>query len=129
MTKGLGQQKACVRYNIITSTLDVVLLYFLLPRYGMMGYFVSFLLTHLLNFALSLRRLLKITALEIPFHVPALTASAAMAAALGASFLSNIPMRIAAYIALLGSLLTLFRVISREDVSWLKGLITGKQTI
>ena len=42
MTKGLGQQTACVRYNILTSTLDVIFLFLLLPRYGMMGYFVSF---------------------------------------------------------------------------------------
>ena len=34
MTKGLGQQKACVRYNILTSAMDVVFLYLLLPRYG-----------------------------------------------------------------------------------------------
>ena len=57
MTKGLGQQTYCVRYNIITSALDLLLLYILLPRYGMYGYFLSFFATHLLNFALSIRRL------------------------------------------------------------------------
>lgn len=55
MTKGLGQQTYCVRYNIITSALDLLLLYILLPRYGMYGYFLSFFATHLLNFALSIR--------------------------------------------------------------------------
>ena len=61
MTKGLGQQKANVRYNILTSSLDVALLYVLLPRLGMQGYFISFLVTHLINFLLSLGRLMKIT--------------------------------------------------------------------
>ena len=61
MTKGLGQQKICVRYNILTSALDAIFLYLLLPKYGMQGYFFSFLVTHLLNFLLSLGRLLKIT--------------------------------------------------------------------
>jgi stage V sporulation protein B len=70
MTKGLGQQKICVRYNILTSALDIAFLYLLLPKYGMMGYFVSFFATHLLNFILSLRRLLKITHTRLPVTVP-----------------------------------------------------------
>jgi len=123
MTKGLGQQKACVRYNIITSSMDVALLFVLLPRYGMEGYFVSFFVTHLINFLLSLRRLLKIAGTTIPFHIPALTAAAALAAAWSAGFVVSPLWRGAAYIALLVSLLTVFRVISGEDLSWLKGLI------
>jgi stage V sporulation protein B len=126
MTKGLGQQNICVRYNILTSALDVIFLYLLLPRYGMIGYFISFFVTHLLNFCLSLRLLLKITKLKIPFYIPALTLSATLAAALGASFLQNIPMQIGAYLALLLSLLTLFRVISKDDILWLKGLLIQK---
>ena len=126
MTKGLGQQKICVRYNILTSGLDVIFLYLLLPKYGMIGYFISFLVTHLLNFFLSLRLLLKITKLKIPFYIPALTLSATLAAAFGASFLQFIPIQICAYLSLLLSLLTLFRVISREDICWLKGLLTQK---
>ena len=35
MNKGLGQQKVSVRYNILTATLDVLLLFLLLPQYGM----------------------------------------------------------------------------------------------
>ena len=128
MTKGLGQQKVCVRYNILTSTLDVVFLYILLPNYGMMGYFASFLVTHLLNFILSLRRLLKITGQTLPFHIPALTAAAAMAAIWGAAHLASPFSRVLAYTALLGSLLYLLRVISREDAAWVKGLLTASKT-
>lgn len=124
MTKGLGQQKICVRYNILTSGLDVIFLYLLLPNYGMMGYFVSFLVTHLLNFFLSLRRLLKITGQHIPFHVPALTAAAAMAAVWGASGFANPISRSVMYAAALMSLLYLLKVIGKEDLLWIKGLIT-----
>ena len=124
MTKGLGQQKACVRYNILTSTLDVVFLYLLLPKYGMMGYFVSFFITHLLNFGLSLRRLLKITGQAVPFHIPALTAAAAIAAIWGASGFDGPALRIGAYVALLFSLLYLMKIIRREDVTWIMGLLT-----
>lgn len=58
MCKGLGQQVACVRNNTITSVLDVALLYFLLPRLGIRGYFISFLITHAVNFYLSVLLLL-----------------------------------------------------------------------
>ena len=57
MCKGLGQQSANARYNLLTNLLDVALLWVLLPRYGMGGYYFSFAATHLINFALSFRRL------------------------------------------------------------------------
>ena len=126
MTKGLGQQKACVRYNITTSALDVLLLYALLPRWGMEGYFFSFLVTHLLNFILSLRRLLTIARLRLPFSTPVLSAAGALAAAWGASRFSGPLPRAVVYLALLVSLLTLFQVIRREDLRWARGLVSGK---
>ncbi len=127
MTKGLGQQRACVRYNILTSALDVAGLFFLLPRYGMDGYFLSFLLTHLLNFLLSLRRLLKISGVRIAFYVPVLVCASALGAGLGASFLSSLPGRAVAFCALFFSLLTLFGVVGREDLRWIKGLTHRSQ--
>jgi stage V sporulation protein B len=126
MTKGLGQQKACVRYNIITSSMDVVLLFVLLPYLGMDGYYISFLLTHLINFLLSLRRLLKITELRIPFYSPALCCSAAILAVFGGSFIGNPTGRIVAFLGLLGSLLTLFGVVGKADLYWLCGLLKKK---
>jgi len=123
MIKGLGQQTACVRYNIITSSMDVLFLYLLLPTYGMEGYFFSFLVTHLLNFGLSVRRLIKLTGKMIPVSTVILT----LAATGGAILLSNVVnqpiLRCGAYLLLLGSLLFLFRVVSREDLSWIKGLL------
>ena len=127
MTKGLGQQKICVRYNIITASLDVAFLFLLLPILGMDGYYLSFLVTHLLNFVLSLRRLLKICQESIPFHIPVLSFAAAMAAVLGASKIQGIAGQSLAYIALLGCLLTLFHIVSAEDIQWLKGLLKAKK--
>ena len=54
ITKGLGKQKICVRNNIITSAMDVTMLFILLPQYGMKGYFISFFLSHITNFMLSI---------------------------------------------------------------------------
>ena len=60
MHKGLGQQVYTVRVNTLTSILDVALLYLLLPRWGIAGYYVSFWVSHGGNFYLSIRRLGKL---------------------------------------------------------------------
>lgn len=124
MTKGLGQQKACVRYNILTSAMDVVLLFLLLPRYGMDGYFVSFLVTHLLNFILSLRRLFMISKAKLTLKQPLLTALAAAAAIYIASHITAAPAKAIGFLLLFGCLLYLLKVVGKEDVAWVKGLVT-----
>ena len=126
MTKGLGQQKICVRYNILTSAMDVVFLYLLLPYYGMMGYFFSFTVTHLLNFILSLHLLLKITGESIPFYVPAFGIAAAILSVLGAGSFAFPATRIILYPALLWSFLCLFGITGKEDIRWMIGLIRKK---
>ena len=126
MTKGLGQQKACVRYNIITSAMDVTFLYILLPKYGMEGYFVSFLITHLVNFILSLRRLLKITGERLPAHIPMLALSSMLSALWGAGHLNATSSRCVVFLILFFCLLTLTQVCRREDFWWLVRLITAK---
>jgi len=126
MTKGLGQQKICVRYNILTSFLDVVFLYFLLPVYGMMGYYVSFLVTHLLNFILSLRRLLKITEEKLPFHVQLLAAASAIFATRICSLAGSAAVRGICYPLILGNLLFLLRILDSKDLKWVCSLIRKK---
>ncbi len=61
MCKGLSQQVHCVRYNTLTSFLDVAFLFLLLPKIGVAGYLISFYITHIINFVLSLRLLLRTT--------------------------------------------------------------------
>ena len=126
MTKGLGQQTVCVRYNIFTSFLDVLFLYFLLPRYGMDGYFFSFLLTHLVNFILSFRQLLKITIGSIPLYVPIAALFSMFFGLWATNHISYTLFRSIGYFLILGSLLVLTRVIRGEDIRWLRGLIYKK---
>ena len=126
MIKGLGQQTACVRYNILTSGMDIFLLFFLLPKYGIEGYFFSFLVTHLINFALSLRRLLKLTGRLVAPVMPALLLSATGTSILLAGFLSSAAVKVVAFVLLQGSLLVLFRILDMDDVRWMKGLIRRK---
>ena len=67
MHKGLGQQVYCVRVNTITSVLDVALLFFLLPRFGVAGYYWSFVLSHGVNFYLSIGKLLSVSGARLPW--------------------------------------------------------------
>lgn len=126
MTKGLGQQTVCVRYNIFTSLLDVLFLYVLLPRYGMDGYFLSFLVTHLINFLLSLRRLLRITVRTIPAHIPLLAAASLLLSVWAAGHVTAAPLRCGAFLLLLGSAFVILGILRKEDIQWAKGLIYKK---
>ena len=123
MTKGLGQQKVCVRYNIITSAMDVILLYYLLPKYGMEGYYLSFLITHLINFLLSLRRLMYITSQKIPLFVISLTVLGSAAAIILSNCYTGCIGRILLFPAALFSILYLLGVIHREDIFWVTRLL------
>ena len=126
MTKGLGQQKICVRYNILTSGMDVVFLYVLLPKYGMEGYFLSFLVTHLVNFLLSLRRLLKISQVHLPLHTPVLTIAGTLAALWISHYASNPILQCISYGLILPAILYLFHILRKEDALWLRGLVFHK---
>ena len=126
MIKGLGEQKASVRYNIITNIMDISLLYILLPKYGVFGYFLSFLVTHVINYILSIRRLLKITGIRIPLSVPIMTGAAALGAIFAAGFLAHPLLRVTGFLTILICLMFLFGILSKEDIAWIKGLIQKK---
>ena len=127
ITKGMGQQKICIRYNILTSALDVLLLYLLLPRYGMTGYYFSFTVTHLINFILSFRQLLRITEQTIPLSVPAFSVSSALLSAVLADTLPNCIGKSIAFPALFISMLILLRVLGNEDLQWIRQLFFHSQ--
>ncbi len=126
MIKGLGEQRSSVRYNILTSAMDVAFLYVLLPEYGIEGYFFSFLVTHAINFLLSITRLLKIARRRIPLHIPALTIGAAVASVWAAGYIPSPILRALGFVAIFGSLLVLLKIVSREDLRWLRGLISKR---
>ena len=116
-----------MRYNIITSAMDVVFLYILLPKYGMNGYFVSFLITHLLNFLLSLRKLLQISRCKIPFTSPFFCLTAAIIAGWTASYAPGVVIKGLSFLLIFACLLFLLGVLKKEDVLWLRGLLLKKE--
>lgn len=121
--KGLGEQTACVRYNILTSAMDVALLFIMLPHWGMNGYFISFLITHLLNFILSLRRLLKITKTKLSFRTPALMLICCGLSLCICSFVPSTAAKALTFPAVLISLMVLMNVVGKRDFLWLWKLI------
>lgn len=126
--KGLGQQSANARYNLLTSFLDVAFLWVLLPRYGLAGYYLSFAVTHLINFCLSLRRLLAVSGARLEAGPPLRAALCAAAAGWTASLLPprsglrGVLLPGTWYLLVLGLLWTLFRVVRWRDLLWLRGL-------
>lgn len=131
MHKGLGQQLSCVRYNTLTSFLDIALLILFLPRYGISGFLFSFSITHLLNFYLSLRRLLIITEYPLPLFSSVKIILLAIGSVVTLQQLMPHPPETALQVAFLGlCYLTSFfllsyrtAVLSAEDFQWLHSLL------
>ncbi len=123
MTKGLGQQAACARYSILSNLADIALMYFLLPRFGIDGYFLSFTLTHALNFALSLRKVLQIGDVRPGGRFALLAPAAAAFALLGGSSFTGSVRRTAAYLGLFLGLCFYVGILGRGDIRWIHNLI------
>ena len=128
LCKGLGQQSANARYNVLTSVLEVVFLWLLLPRFGLLGYYISFALTHLVNFCLSLRRLVLVSKVRPAFSM---FFRAFLGAAVASWMTSLLPDRDGYwgtvlpgvyYLLLLSLFWSLLRVVGRSDLLWLLDL-------
>ena len=67
MLKGLNEQVHYLAYNIIDSTVRVVLTFILIPKYGIKGVVIVMFVSAILNSGLSLLRLIKVAKLKIEF--------------------------------------------------------------
>lgn len=123
LNKGLGKQRICVRINIITSIMDVIGLYFLLPTQGMKGYFISFLISHAVNALLSLCLLLKQTGLRIPVKIP-MTVILTMGMSIWCvRRFENSLVQMVAFEGILFFVLYFCGIIQGEDLHWLGSLV------
>ena len=61
MMKGLGEQVYSMFINILDAALSVVLVVFLIPRYGIGGYLITIYVSEIFNTVLSVHHLLSIT--------------------------------------------------------------------
>ena len=139
MLKGLGEQLASMKYNIIDSAISVFLVYTLLPNIGISGYVICVFVTELVNDVLSLNRLVKVTKVKIPIYS---TVIAPVISIIGASTVTNLIFKnlpfsfyslaiettagiFTVFIIYIAFLIAL-RGITREDIIWIIGIFRKK---
>ena len=126
MLKGFGEQTACVRINVLTSVLDVALLYVLLPRFGVTAYVGVFYVTHAVNFLLSIRRLFLVCGCRPRLQFAAKAAFCAISALLASccipdfGLLPAMVLRAGLYFSVLLLFLELTRTVPEADRRWLR---------
>ncbi len=125
--KGLGQHMKAMFINIAEATLNVALLYILIPLYAITGYGISVYICESFNFILSFSCLLKVAKAGLnPFEVVGIIASAAAATKLAGLVFSNalaaIPLAVVMYVAVL----CLLKIISKSDIKWFGSVIAKK---
>lgn len=134
MLKGLSQQIHSVRYNTITSILDVAMIYLLLPKYGIGGFLAAFAVSHALNFYLSLRRLIIVTGYLPRFRA---TIQAALCCGLSLLIMNLWPsdgslswtlLRGCGFLLLYTLLSGFVGALARDDLIWLRSLILRKKS-
>jgi len=134
MLRGLGQQIYSMKVNIADSLISVLLVYFLLPRYAVMGYLFMISFTELFNFSLSIYRLSKIT--QIRFCI--VNVLKAVLCAAGAVVVSVFLLRtfgiasgalsVTLHIALSAVIYVVFLAVSScfdaQDIAWMRSLFS-----
>jgi len=134
MLKGLGQQVYSMGVNIADSLISVLLVWILLPIFGVAGFLFMVYFTEVFNFLLSLRRIAQMTTIRVALAdllKPILSILAAvqtvplvlraLSLALAPSVLSLLAHFILTGIVYLG-LLFLLGSITRQDLRWARGL-------
>ena len=124
--KGLNEQLSSMKYNIIDAAVSLVLVTFLLPVTGIAGYVIIICTSEILNFVLSLNRLVKITKFKINvancFIKPifAAVASCVTCAFLKTDSTLSLVFAILVQILVYTLVLTLTKALTKEDVKWFK---------
>ncbi len=133
MLKGLSQQLYTVRYNTITSLLDLFLIWLLVPSLGITGFLTAYTVSHILNFYLSLQRLVSITG-----YMPKLMTAVLSVTSCGMSVLLTMSLTpglhgivlFISVIPFLGLYLLFsgfFGILEGTDIQWIAGLIYPKK--
>ena len=139
MLKGLDQQLSSMRYNIIDSGLCVILVYFLIPRYSVKGYIITLFVSEILNFYLSLRRLIRVSTLRLNWRrilnpilcmTCAVTGVRLVATLLPAPLLHSVPWLVGAILATSCAYLLALRCsggITQQDLHWFAGIFRSER--
>ena len=137
--KGMGEQLYSMMVNIIDAALSVVLVWFLLPRFGIYGYVITVYITETVNTIFSMTKLLAVSHIkprifkwifEPLFCIVGATCSANL-------LLSFLKIRVISksslvvQIVLVCLLYILFLVacgaLDRQDIKWLRGILKSEK--
>ena len=88
-----------------------------------MPYFLSFALTHAVNFLLGLRKVLSISGVRLNFSAALLMMACAVFAVFGGTFFTGIIRRAAAFLGLFFGMSFYLGTLGKGDLRWLRGLI------
>ncbi len=130
MLKGIDEQVSSMRYNMFTSLINVIMTYLLLPRFAIIGYLITTYFIRILNFALSINRLIKVTKLKIDWYGIVKSVFCVIGAIGIVILLEDInlvnPALIYLHLLLTAAiylfLLRVFSCITHDDVIWVKSL-------
>lgn len=135
MLKGIGQQVSSMRYNIFESTLSVILIYFLLPKFAIWGYIFTVFLARAINFSLSVHRLIQV----LNFKIKLSLILKAFACIINSTIITNlifqklhlfpnrVPILVVQAACIGGTYFLLLRAlagITSEDLSWFKSIFS-----
>lgn len=124
--KGLNEQLSSMKYNIIDAAVSLVLVTFLLPVTGIAGYVIIICTSEILNFILSLGRLVKITKFKINvsncFIKPIFAAlvSCTVCSFLHTNSTASLTIAIIVQIIVYVLALALVKGLTKDDVRWFR---------
>lgn len=126
--KGLNEQLSSMKYNIIDAAVSVLLVLFLLPHTGTAGYVAVICFSEILNFALSLNRMVTVTNFRIhpvnafvkPIAATVIAGEICRRLPLLEKNTMSLVLSIACQTAVYVLILMLVKCIRREDGAWLK---------
>jgi hypothetical protein len=90
----------------------------------MRGYFISFLVTHLVNFILSVCLLRKLIGKIFPLGTTVLCLIAAAGSVMAAQLVHTVLGANIAFVLLFSALLVLLGILKQQDIHWIKGLVS-----
>lgn len=128
LLKGLGEQMASMRYNIIDAFCGLTMVLLVVPRKGVAGYIFAVFFTEILNFVLSLGRLLSVSRLSVGVSLLLRVTLSAVCSVVGAAVLlpqGAVLARAALALLFYPVVLYLSSCVSREDVAWLGSVLRG----